>query len=357
MPSPSPSPSPSPHLARLARLPAIAPHLKSIAGEREREVQWWIEDHFQLTFQADGQVLVPATHLGAIDDLDEQTLRTILSDFGVTSQQRLTIWWSSDGGMATLPADLISSHLLQIWYPIDDVFLCSPPEDWALFLYHEGQFSAGRADPRYVKLTSAEDCRRTQQWLPLDDRVPVADRQQELLTALLANRQAGRPPCNGLAIQTRGELNWLKEQELRSRPPDEPPGSAQVGFKRRPDLRRAIMRHANLDDVFLAGCYLAAVDFSGANLTNAKFQLADARGADFTGATLYRAHCYRANLSHAVMQGSCLNRADLRKADLPGVDFTGAHMEATQISVSALPQVEATATDTKRLWIVTDTGD
>lgn len=351
-------PTPNHHLARLARLPDVAPHLTAIEGERERDVEWWIEDHFDWEFRAGGKVLVPAIHLGAIDDLDERTLRTILADFGVTPEQRLTIWCSSVGGMATLPADLIGRCLLTLWsYSMDDFFVCAPPEDWALFLYHEGQFSAGRADPHFVTRASAEDCRRTQQWPPVDDRVPAADRQQELLTALLANRQAGHPPCSGVAIQTRGELTWLMQEELRSRPPDEPQGGAQAGFKRHPDLRRAIMRHANIEDVFFAGCYLSATDFSGANLTNAKFQLADAHDADFTGATLYRALCYRANLSHAVLRGSCLNRADLRNANLTGADFTGARMEAMQINVSALPQVEATATDTNRLWIVTDTED
>lgn len=354
MPTPNP---PNYHLARLARLPDVASYLEAIVGEHERDVQWWIEDHFHWEFRHGGKALVPATRLGDINDLNESALRTILADFGVTPEQRLTIWWS-DGEMATLPADLISRHLLDdIRYHSDDVLLCAPPDDWALFLYHEGQFSAGRADSRFVKLTSAEDCRRTQQWPPLDDRVPSADHQQELLIALMANRQAGHPPCSGVVIQTRGELVWLMQEELRSRPPDGSKDDAQVGFKRRPDLRLAIMRHANLDDVIFAGCYLSEADFCGANLTNAKFQFANAQGADFTGATLYRAHCYRANLSHAVLRGSCLNRANLRNADLTGADFTGAQMEATQMSVSALPQVEATATDTKRWWIVTDTGD
>ena len=341
-------------LARLARLNDVAPYLEAVVGERERDVEWWIEDHFDLDFRAVSKVLVPATRLVAIADLDEPTLRTILSDFGVTPDQRLTIWRSSVGGMATLPADLAGRCLLALWsYSMDDFFVCAPPDEWALFLYHEGQFSAGRADPGFVARTSADDCRRANEWLPVDDRVPTADRQQEILTALRANRQAGRPPCSGVVIQTRGELNWLKEQELKSRPQD----GASAQLKRRPDLRKAIMRDVNLDDVFLAACYLSEADFRGANLTNAKFQLVDAHGANFTGATLYRAHCYRANLSHAVLRGSCLNRANLRQADLTGVDFTGARLQATQVSVSALPQVEATATDTNRLWIVTDTGD
>ncbi len=335
-------------LARRARLNDVAPYLEAVVGEREHDVEWWIEDHFDLEFRAGGKVLVPATHLAATADLDEPTLRTILADFGVTPDQRLTIWRSSVGGMATLPADLAGRCLLAFWsYSIDDFFVCAPPADWALFLYHEGQFSAGRADPSFVARASAEDCRRANEWPPVDDRVPAADRQQEIRTALAANRQAGRSPCSGVVIQTRGELDWLKEQELKSRPQD----GAYAQLKRHPDLRKAIMRDANLDDVFLAACYLSEADFSGANLTNAKFHLADAHGANFTGATLYRARCYRANLAQATLRGACLNRADLRKADLTAADFTGARLQATQVSAKSASQIMRTATDIDRLWI------
>src|SRR5262249_35634917 len=161
---------------------------------------------------------------------------------------------------------------------------------WAVYMYHEGEFSTGRVDPNYLQLTRVEDCQQTKQWPPLDDRVPSNERQQEILASLSANRQAGLPPCSEVVIQTRGELNWLMKQDIRPQPPD----GAQAGRKHRLDLRRAIMRNANLDDAFFAGVYLAEVDFSGANLTNAKFQFADLEGANLTGAVLYRAHCYRA---------------------------------------------------------------
>jgi pentapeptide repeat protein len=53
-------------------------------------------------------------------------------------------------------------------------------------------------------------------------------------------------------------------------------------------------------------------------------------------------------VSGKVVLGDQSPRANLRQADLAGADFTGAKMEATQISMSTLPQVEATATDTTR---------
>lgn len=351
-----------PSLTRLARLPDVAPELHILEGDVARNLKWWIEDHFQTGFEAGGMTLVPATRIGHIDEFNDSTvratladLRAALTDLGVAPQQRLTIWWSTDGGMATLPYHLITAHLLDVWYGMDDVFICSPPDDWALFLYHEGQFSAGRIDPAYVERARAEDCRQPGQWPPPDDTPPATDRQQELLATLNTNRQAARPPCSGLSIQTFGELQWVMLQEVTSRPPGYTnPGAPE---NRRPDLRQAIMRNANLDSAFFKGAYLAEADLSGANLTDAKLQLADLRSANLTGATLYRAHCYRANLTHALLRSACLNRAYLRRADLTGADFTGTHLTATQVSESMVPQITATATDTERLWILTDPKD
>jgi hypothetical protein len=336
------------HIKRLMRLPDVAPELEIIEGNAARALKWWLEDHFLFGY---GMAITPTTRVGQIDTLDTASdeVRVLFAELGIIGTQRLMIWWSSDKELVTLPADLVVAHHEEIWYwpHNDDVVVSAPPDDWAVYFRHDGQFGVGRADPAHVERARAEDCRRPEQWAPPDDTPPDEERRRELMAAINANRRTDHPPCSGVVIRTRGELKWITAHEIATRPPVLP-------RKSRWDLRQAIMVNANLDGVLLAGAYLSRTNFTGANLTDAKLQFADLSSANLTGATLYRAHLYRASLAHSVMRSACLNRAYLREADLIGADFTDARLEATQISTTAVPQIAATAMDTSRLWLRAD---
>lgn len=339
---------------RLERFPDISQALEVLEGNTRRDRQWWIEDHFRFAYDArvDGRVLTPTDVVGLADDFSGETMLTLLADQGVQASQRVTMWWPTEGTIATLPLGLIAAHLDVVQYPLDDIFLCHPPAPWGLFVSHEGQFSLGHQDPAFVRQVNAEDCRRTSTLTPPDDSQPDAARQNALRTALAENRQAGNPPCAGISISTRGELRWLLNHWKTAIPGVEakPPSPWSHASQRRPDLRGAILLGANLDGTMLAGANLSGADLSGADLTGVHLQWANLTGANLTGASLYHAHCWGANFTGAILRDACLNRADMRHTVLTGADFSAAQMVGTQVGADAVSHIAETAPDTSRLW-------
>ena len=126
-----------------------------------------------------------------------------------------------------------------------------------------------------------------------------------------------------LAILERGVEAWNKWREENS--------------EEEPDLRKAHLRHANLQGAFLSFANLQGADLRHANLqgadllnTNLRANLWSANlqgaglvGADLQGAILVGADLQGADLLSANLQGALLIRVDLQDADLAFAKLTG----------------------------------
>jgi uncharacterized protein YjbI with pentapeptide repeats len=107
----------------------------------------------------------------------------------------------------------------------------------------------------------------------------------------------------------RSDLNqW---QEWRDKHPDV-----------RPDLSKAGLRGAHLDNVDLH-----KADLTGADLTHAFFHEANLCEADLSGAVMAGTNFCRAHLRGAILRSADLRRANFDRADLSGADLSRAKLE------------------------------
>ena len=105
----------------------------------------------------------------------------------------------------------------------------------------------------------------------------------------------------------------------------------------RPNLRRADLSGADLQDVDLheaklGGANLSGADLQGANLSEAELSGTNLSGADLQGADLREAELREANLSGADLQGASLSEAELSGANLSGADLQGANLRQAKMS-------------------------
>lgn len=83
------------------------------------------------------------------------------------------------------------------------------------------------------------------------------------------------------------------------------------------DLRRALLRYANFEDIILTKAMLENADLTGANLTNADLTGANLQGADLTNANLTNADLTDADLRRAKLKNVKWDRAMLCRTKLP----------------------------------------
>lgn len=142
-----------------------------------------------------------------------------------------------------------------------------------------------------------------------DTSEPTPERQAELRAAYDANVAAGKPPYEGVVVDTLGELKWIIRERAWS-----------IGFGP-PAEQHANLRGANLGGANLSGIILQRADLSGVNFAGATLRQATLARSNLTGANLYLAdltgaNLYLANLTGAVLYGATLIGADLRDATL-----------------------------------------
>ena len=90
----------------------------------------------------------------------------------------------------------------------------------------------------------------------------------------------------------------------------------------RPDLSKASLRGAHLDNIDLH-----KADLTGADLTHAFFHEANLCEADLSGAVMAGTNFCRADLRGAILKNADLHRANFDRADLSGADLSRAKLE------------------------------
>ncbi len=144
-----------------------------------------------------------------------------------------------------------------------------------------------------------------------DDSEPSPERQAELRAAYEANVVSGKPPYAGVAIHTRGEINWIvKERGWRTR--------GITSREQNIDLRNVGFNGAVLNDVGLGFANL-----SGANIGDANFSAADLSFANLSGTFIGEANFRTVGLSFANLSGALIIKANFSKANLGGVNLSG----------------------------------
>ncbi|MEM0923014.1 MAG: pentapeptide repeat-containing protein [Pseudomonadota bacterium] len=98
----------------------------------------------------------------------------------------------------------------------------------------------------------------------------------------------------------------------------------------RPDLMRAVLPGAELENFDLAKAELVDVDLAGANL----------RGADLMGAEVRRADLIEADLGGANLRRADLGEADLIRANLRRADLKAAGLEAANLERADLREAD-----------------
>jgi uncharacterized protein YjbI with pentapeptide repeats len=196
------------------------------------------------------------------------------------------------------------------------------------------------------------------------DESPSSERKQNLLEQANGNWAKGYEPYDGVAIHTRGELQWILDEWPRSpwskdpvtggaRHPNlsgarfeseqakpEQGGSDQQSNRvvdlskmrlHRVDFTRAHLAYADLHDILLEGAilrhaYLYKANMDGAHLEATDLTDAGLWKASLKGAILSRTKLRGAHLSRADLSGALLWKADLRHAYLHGTNLTKAHL-------------------------------
>ena len=123
-------------------------------------------------------------------------------------------------------------------------------------------------------------------------------------------------------------------------------------WRRREDVRRAVLTdttlrstdlsgmdlsgenlaNSDLTDANLTGAYLSGANLTGAGLSGANLTRADLSGANLYGANLRFANLYRANLRDANLTGADLRGAGLSGANLTGANLTGANLTRANLT-------------------------
>jgi uncharacterized protein YjbI with pentapeptide repeats len=113
------------------------------------------------------------------------------------------------------------------------------------------------------------------------------------------------------------------------------------------DLRKALLRGANLEGASLARAHLEAIDFieanlekanlietclSGANLMKANLNSAQLIGSDLSSAHLEGADLTNANLENATLRKAHLHQTNLGKEQLTGAILDGANLRGADLS-------------------------
>jgi hypothetical protein len=161
-----------------------------------------------------------------------------------------------------------------------------------------------------------------------DDSEPTPERQAELRAAYEANMAAGQAPYAGVAIRTRGELQWVMRERAWST-------DREAGGSARADLR-----DADLGGIILSRARLYEADLSGANLSGAVLRHVRLSGtqlprAQLMGADLSGAHLNETNLTDADLTASTLTGALLGGADLSGAELHFAVMDVLTVLAEA----------------------
>lgn len=167
-----------------------------------------------------------------------------------------------------------------------------------------------------------------------DTSLPSAERQNELRAAMEANENQKSPPCAGILVKSRGELEWL--MRVKSWSCDIDPGKLT-----RPDLREVNLTGTLLGDInlsgsdmhgaLLTGTYLAGATLFGAKLAQADLRRANLSGAYLPDADLTGTDCERANFQGSSLVGARLGGTYLEQTDLSGADLWGAQFNVATI--------------------------
>lgn len=163
-----------------------------------------------------------------------------------------------------------------------------------------------------------------------DDIGPTLGRQAVLDAAYHANMAADKSPYEGVAIRTRGELQWVMDERGWSGALGTATPANLTGVELSHAnivhiaLFKAILSDARLAETNLSGALLVMADLSGANLVKSDLSRATLGGANLSGAILHEA-----NLSGANLVGVNLSGASLSGANLSGATLSAAHMSVT----------------------------
>jgi uncharacterized protein YjbI with pentapeptide repeats len=158
-----------------------------------------------------------------------------------------------------------------------------------------------------------------------NDTEPTPERQAELREAYERNIAADRPPYAGVSIHTRGEVRWILHERHWS-------GEAQMSpEEQRPDLRQAVLSHANLSNMSFVETHFEDAKMVGADLRNGVMPTAHLEGATLTdaildGADLTGAHLERTDAKNISLVNANLFFARFENAFLSNAHFGGANL-------------------------------
>ena len=159
------------------------------------------------------------------------------------------------------------------------------------------------------------------------------ERQAMLREAYERNIDSGQPPYADIEIQSRDEVLWIIQERNWSGEVHDLTDLADRTrqWKHRIDLRRAILRLADLHDLHLVGA-----DLQGANLEGAEASRALLKYADLSGANLKEVSVRDAILWHATLSGADLSYANLVGTDLLLTDLRGTNLNGVWMSDSTI---------------------
>ncbi len=171
-----------------------------------------------------------------------------------------------------------------------------------------------------------------------DETRPGEERQADLTAQRDKNLGEGKPPYQGVRIDTLGEVVWILEVEHWSGALFLPEGFTRA------NLSGAYLRGANLSGSHLLRVDLSSAVLEGANLSGAHLVLANLSGAYLNQASLSGTDLGGANLSSAVLIGADLSGAHLARANLSSAglfraSLSGAHLLVADLSGAFLREV------------------
>ncbi|HEY7022329.1 MAG TPA: pentapeptide repeat-containing protein [Ktedonobacterales bacterium] len=170
-----------------------------------------------------------------------------------------------------------------------------------------------------------------------DDSRPSGERQTELRQATKTNLLAGRPPYAGVDIGTRGELNWILNEQVRKT-------SKASRANTYPDLRdvqlsgdmpSVTMNFANLSGASILGASLTGADLSFCNLSSVFILETNFAGAEMVGVNLSNAIIIDATFTGANLTGSNMSGATIEEADYT-TDFSDADLSFVNLSSATI---------------------
>jgi uncharacterized protein YjbI with pentapeptide repeats len=166
---------------------------------------------------------------------------------------------------------------------------------------------------------------------------PTSERQAELREASKANGAVGNAPYAGVAITSRGELQWIiNELEGRTATAGRPstyPDLRGAGIGG--DLRDITLTFANLSGAWIQDADFPGADLSFANLSGAFLLDANFAGADLTGVNLSGAQIIDCDFGGAVLTGAGMSRATIGES-IGITNFGGADLRFVNLSAAAI---------------------